>query len=151
MKSPEDGFRVQVHWLVQSVFAVIALPLSVGVISLLSRPSLNTIAIALALAASVWFLWALARATVEVDSETITVKVPYGWFQMRWLDIRRIVTNGVLFSFQGNAKQLSVSMAMAGKNRQRFYDFVERQATQLGIMVEKSATIPVQHINTRIR
>jgi len=143
--------RVHVHILMQSVLLLGTLPFVAAIISALRSPTFGSIVPLLISAGAIWIFWSLARSTVILDPNAITVQVPYGRFGMRWDEIEEVLTNGSLFAFRGGNKQLSVSMVLAGKGKREFYQWLGEEADRRSFSVTQSEQVPVQHQNTRLK
>jgi hypothetical protein len=112
--------------------------------------SIQGMGMVLAFWAASYYLVALARSRVEVDLETIVVRGPFGAYGIRWDEIVAVVTNGRVFAFQGEDKQLSVSLVLAGRNRALFRAFLDDQINRRRLAVQRSPVVPLGHHNSRV-
>lgn len=96
-----------------------------------------------------WYLISLASSYIEVDDKSITVKVMRKKYMIQWNEVRKIITNGTLYSLQGEDKQLSVSLMLAGKNKKDFYRLLGEKIKYYGIEIEQTDNVPLLHHNTR--
>ena len=134
----------------QSVLLLGTLPFVAVIFCALRSPTFGSIVPILISAGAIWFFWRLARSTVILDPNAITVQAPYGRFGMRWDEIEEVLTNGSLFSFRGGDKQLSVSMVLAGKGKREFYPWLSEEADRRNFPIIQTERVPVQHRNTRL-
>ena len=143
-------FTVRVDWFMQGILYFTVGLILIGALTTLYQPSIASFLVLPVAAGAAWYIWALAKSTVEVDQFSIVVHSPHGCYRMKWDEINKITTNGTLFSFQNDHKHLSVSMAFAGAGRISFYQYVNFQIERRQIALQYPGRVPLLQKNTRV-
>lgn len=144
-------FRIHVHLGMQILLVLPVLLTSLFLLYIFFKiPSVFLGFVFILTFALTWYLISLASSYIEVDDKSITVKVIRKKYMIQWDEVRKIITNDTLYSLQGEDKQLSVSLMLAGKNKKDFYRLLGEKVKSYGIEIEQTDNVPLLHRNTRI-
>lgn len=137
------NFRVNIHWVLQSLLLVLCIPVIWGLVYLLTK-MLAAVSVAgsieiVFLLVLLWFLVSFAFSGIEVSHSAISLHAPFGTTSINWDDVEIITQKGELFTIQtkGNQKHLSVSMEIAGKGKKEFYEFINKRIPSERLIVQK--------------
>lgn len=146
--------KITVSWFYQSIYLLGMLASACMTILALLSPRI----IGFSFCSGIFFLvlvyvYFLSRSTIQVDHHSLVITAPHGIYKIDWNEVETIETDNVAFAFLGKDKYLSMNLTMAGseKQKQAFYDFLNRTISERNIQVKPLASIWIFQKNTKIR
>jgi len=115
------------------------------------RGSSNLLIVFLLFGAFAYFGWANALSKIEITNNDVTVSVFYGRFRIAWDEVRSIVINSPFIGLIGNEKRVVLSLAFAGKYKEKMIEFLNQQAQKRNIKIDRDGEpFPITHQNARV-
>jgi hypothetical protein len=121
-----NKLTIRVSWWMQVIMLIFALPctaLSIFMLVSIVRGSTNLFFVFVLFGAFAYFGWANALSTIQITDKDVTVSVFYGRFRIFWNEVETIAMNNPFIGLIGNEKRVVVSLAFAGKNKERMLEF----------------------------
>ncbi len=145
---------IRVSWWMQLIQIIFALPftlVSIYMLYSIIRGSTGLLFVCILFGCFAYFGWANALSTIQITDENVTVSVFYGRFRIIWDEVENIAMNNPFVALMGNNKRVVISLAFAGKNREKVLELFNQQSEQRNISFEKeSEPFPITHQNARV-
>jgi hypothetical protein len=153
MEEPYN-LRLRVSWisqLVQIVFAIIWTIASVYALISTAQGVQFHWTVFIIFGCLAYIGWANAFSTVQITEKLILVNVFYGRFGIKWNEVEKIAIKTPYIALIGKDKRLVLSLAFAGKNKDKMIEYIDYQTEQRNIKIETAdAVFPLTHKNARV-
>jgi hypothetical protein len=145
--------RVKTHWFVKAIgwATLLVFPFVAFIFWHKGKLDVAILSLCMAIIGCPIILWA-ARSSIEIDTEVIVAKLPWGQYQLRWDEVTLIETDflAATLVFHGDNKRLVVSTTFGDSDKWRVHEFVGEQVRQKQIPVRLSHFFPLTNKNTRV-
>ena len=150
----DNNLTIRVSWWMQIIQLVFALPctaLAIFMLVSIFQGSTNLAIAFVIFSVLAYFGWANALSTIKINDQAVTVSVFYGRFRIAWDEVRTIALKSPFIALIGNEKRVVLSLAFAGKNKERMLEILNEQAQQRNVKFESESTsFPLTHQNARV-